>query len=132
MKGTAKKQLSGQFKRLRSRLETWRGGRKRGERIPTQLWEAAVDAAGDYGVYRVSQELGLDYTHLKRRLGEASSPRATGASTEALFVEVETNTAATNACVMELEKGNGTRMRICVRDAGTVDWCWLKDAFLEA
>ncbi len=132
MKGIAKKQLPGQFKRLRSRLETWRDGRKRGERIPGQLWEAAVDAARDYGVYRVSQELGLDYTHLKRRLAEAGRPQTAEASTEALFVEVETNTAATNACVIELEKGNGTRMRICVRDAGTVDWCWLKDAFLGA
>ena len=132
MKGTAKRKLSGQITRLRGRLETWREGRKRGERIPAQLWEAAVGAASIHGVYRVSKELGLDYTHLKRRLGEAVTPRAAGASTEALFVEVETDTAATNACVMELEKGNGTRMRVCVRDAGTVDWCWLKDAFLGA
>ncbi len=132
MKGTAKRQLSGRFKRLRARLEAWRGRRERGERIPTQLWESAVEAARDYGVYRVSQELGLDYAHLKRRLGEAGMPRAAEISTEAAFVELETGTAGTNACVLELEKGNGTRMRICVRDAGTVDWCWLKDAFLGA
>jgi hypothetical protein len=34
--------------------------------------------------------------------------------------------------MVELEKGNGTRMRICVRDRATVDWCRLKEAFLGA
>jgi hypothetical protein len=36
------------------------------------------------------------------------------------------------ACVVELEKGNGTRMRICVREAVAVDWGKLKEAFLGA
>jgi hypothetical protein len=33
---------------------------------------------------------------------------------------------------VELEKGNGTRMRIFVRDGATVDWCRMKEAFLGA
>jgi hypothetical protein len=36
------------------------------------------------------------------------------------------------ACVVELEKGNGVRMRICVREAVAVDWGKLKEAFLGA
>ena len=36
------------------------------------------------------------------------------------------------ACVVELEKGNGTRMRICVREPAGVDWGKLKEAFLGA
>jgi hypothetical protein len=34
--------------------------------------------------------------------------------------------------VIELEKGNGTRMRISVGDAATVDWGRMKEAFLGA
>ena len=35
-------------------------------------------------------------------------------------------------CIIELEKGNGTRMRICVHDGAAVDWSRMKEAFLGA
>jgi hypothetical protein len=34
--------------------------------------------------------------------------------------------------VVELEKGNGARLRICVGTAATVDWGQVKEAFLGA
>ena len=36
------------------------------------------------------------------------------------------------ACIVELEKGNGVRMRVCVRETLAVDWGKLKEAFLGA
>jgi hypothetical protein len=36
------------------------------------------------------------------------------------------------ACVVELEKGNGARLRIGVCNPVAVDWGQLKEAFLEA
>jgi hypothetical protein len=50
-----------------------------------------------------------------------------------LFVELQGRRAeGAMACVVDLEKGNGTRMRICVGEAVAVDWGKLKEAFLGA
>jgi len=51
---------------------------------------------------------------------------------EAALGDEGLRTDAGLTCVVELEKGNGTRMRICVRDAAGVDWGKLKEAFLGA
>jgi hypothetical protein len=48
------------------------------------------------------------------------------------FVEVDALKREATRCVVELEKGNGAKLRVCVRDAATVDWCCVKEAFLGA
>jgi hypothetical protein len=106
--------------------------RRRGERIPGAVWRSVVSAAQRHGVHRVSRALGLDYVHLKRRVAEAT-PDGDGGCGSGVFVEVDGSAVANGAaCVVELAKGNGTRMRICVRDGAAVDWCRLKEAFLGA
>jgi hypothetical protein len=97
------------------------------------LWDEAVRAARQHGVHRVSRELGLDYNHLKRRCGGVALNRTTATASVPLFVELDGPVAAEGlACLVELEKDNGTRMRICVRDPVVVDWGKLKEAFLGA
>lgn len=120
---------------LRTNLEGWRGQRRKGGRIPDGLWRQAVEAVRRYGLNPVSRALRLDYYQLKRRAAEEEARRAGRAE----FVELrqtrpveEPGPEAGLACVVELEKGNGTRMRICVRDAVAVDWGKLKEAFLGA
>jgi hypothetical protein len=111
----------------------WREGRRGAERIPDALWEEAVRAARQHGVHRVSRELGLDYNHLKRRVGRFVVTRDASRGAASVFVELEgTRSEMGLACLVELEKSNGTRMRICVREAATVDWCRMKEAFLGA
>ena len=116
-------------------LEAWRGRRHLGERIPEAVWGRAAEAARRYGVYRVSRALGLDYSHLKRRTrgGEAT------AVTPARFMELSGGLAGVGrrsegglACIVELEKSNGTRLRLSVREGTNVDWGQVKDAFLGA
>jgi hypothetical protein len=46
-------------------------------------------------------------------------------------VELDSGTGSVG-CIVELEKGNGTRMRICVHDGAAVDWSRMKEAFLGA
>jgi hypothetical protein len=120
---------------VRLALEAWRGRRRRGERIPEAVWEKASQAARRYGVNQVSRALGLDYSHLKRRTrgGEAA------AVTPSRFLELSGGLAGVGgrsegglACIVELEKGNGTRLRLSVREGTNVDWAQVKDAFLEA
>jgi hypothetical protein len=77
----------------------------------------------------VSRALRLDYYQLKRRAGRGE----VAVPTSPVFVELGAQaTEAGLACVVELEKGNGTRMRISVREAVSVDWGKLKEAFLGA
>ena len=131
------KELPVGLERVRLGLATWREQRRGGERIPKGLWGEAAQAARQYGLNRASKALGLDYNHLKRRAGRCAGATARGA--RPVFVELSEGSAGEGqrtdaglACVVELEKGNGARMRICVRDVAGVDWGKLKEAFLGA
>lgn len=121
------------LERVRMGFAAWREGRRGAERIPEALWDEAVRSARQHGVHRVSRELGLDYNHLKRRVGRLAVTRAASRGAAPVFVEMDgTRPEPGVACLVELEKSNGTRMRICVREAATVDWCRMKEAFLGA
>jgi hypothetical protein len=118
---------------LAGKFRAWRAQRRRGERIPEALWREAVRVARRHGVYRVSQALRLDHAHLKRRVEEAGSPKPTRRDWAGEFVELTMPGKEEAAgCVVDLQKGNGTRMRICVSDAAAVDWSRVKEAFLGA
>ena len=127
------KELPAGLERVRMGLATWREQRRGRERIPNGLWSEAARAARQYGLNRVSKALGLDYNHLKRRAGRCAGATETSRGLGPVFVELEgQRTEAGLACVVELEKGNGARMRICVRETVAVDWGKLKEAFLGA
>lgn len=124
------------LRQVRTELDAWRARRRKGDRIPADVWLHAAAAARVHGVSRTSAALGLGYLDLKRRTGRVG---VAGTAVPG-FVEV-TGFAAAGAgerpeqglsCVVELEKGNGVRMRICVGDAAAVDWGRLKEAFLGA
>lgn len=125
--------LPAELQRVRASLEAWRAGKQRGERIPDPLWSAAVRSAREHGVYPVSRALGLEYSQLKRRVGEPRESKTGPRSGASEFVELSGDAGEPGSgCVIELEKGNGTRMRISVGDAATVDWGRMKEAFLGA
>ena len=63
---------------LQQQLDQWRSAQKGRTKLPESFWQAAVDLAKQYGVFRTAQPLRLDYTRLKKRLGEAvPQPKAT-------------------------------------------------------
>jgi hypothetical protein len=75
----------------------------------------------------------LEHATLKRRVGERKDVAQGPGSQGGGFVEVPRGAVEAGVgCVIELEKGNGTRMRICVEEAATVDWSRIKEAFLGA
>jgi hypothetical protein len=124
-----KKQLPVAIERVRSQFEEWRGTKRGRERIPERLWSAAAEAARRHGVHAVSRAVRLEHSRLRRRVEKTAS----GVGDAAAFVELDNESPAGSVgCIVELEKGNGTRMRICVRDGATVDWCRMKEAFLGA
>lgn len=117
---------------LAAELRVWREQRRRGQRIPERVWRGAAKAARRHGLHPISQALKLDYYQLKRRVDEAEGRR--GGEGQEVFAELTALAAGRGeaSCVVELEKGNGAKLRVSVSDAATVDWCRLKEAFLGA
>lgn len=123
------KQLPTDIERVRDQFEQWRAQKHRGERIPGRLWEEAAEAARRHGVQAVSSAVRLEYKALKRRTRKKAGRGGSACD----FVEIDGMAGSEGAgCIIELEKGNGTRMRICVRDGAAVDWSRMKEAFLGA
>jgi hypothetical protein len=116
------------IERVRSQFKEWRAHKgSRGDRIPERLWFAAAEAAQRHGVHAVSRAVGIEHSALRQRVQAARRV----VNDAPAFVELE-NAAGSIGCVVELEKSNGTRMRICVHDGAAVDWSRMKEAFLGA
>ena len=123
------KVLPASVERVRVQFEEWRGRKKGRERIPERLWNAAAGLARRHGVHAVSRALRVEHARLKERV------RGTGTRGDVeagAFIELDAEPSAEAGCIIELEKGNGSRMRICVHNGADVDWARMKEAFLGA
>ena len=54
---------------VRAELQAWQGQRRKGDRIPEEIWRRAARAVRQYGLNSVSRALHLDYYQLKRWAG---------------------------------------------------------------
>lgn len=98
------------LKRVERRFDRWRFGRSsRKERIPTELWGLAVEAAKEHGVCAVSKALHIEYNALKRRLGDMASAKR-GQAKRAAFVEVLPSVMSCGECSLEISTGSGRRL----------------------
>jgi hypothetical protein len=91
------------------------------------LWRAAVEAAGEHGVSKTAQELSLDYYKLKERVDSAFTAPAVAAKGQA-FLEVPLPSPAPE-CVLELEDGQGARLRVELKGAAPTELETLARAF---
>ena len=122
-----------ELEQVRDELAAWRATPGKGQKIPEPVWRKAARAARKHGVNPVSKALGLDYNCLKRRVAGDGGSEAGRAGLAPAFIDVTPDTSeAELACVIELEKGSGTRLRIGVKSASAVDWGRIKEAFLGA
>ena len=74
-------------------------------KLPESFWQAAVDLAKQYGVFRTAQSLRRDYTRLKQRLVGAAPQRK---SPSPAFVELVRPLAEVEGCVIEFESAQGS------------------------
>jgi hypothetical protein len=117
---------------LTQHFAQWRQSRRtpRG-RIPSGLWVRAVALTATFSVSRVAKQLGLTPQALKRRrdtLKGALAPTALSSSPQ--FVEVATPWR-TPATEVEVQRPDGTRMRITYSD-GSPALVPLLQTFLES
>ena len=97
----------------RQQFENWRRDRKRGERIPADLWATAVALAKQHGVWPTAKALSLDHSGLKRRVGNVEEKDQKNGA----FVELIAQGVMLYSCSVEMEDGRGARMRVELKGA---------------
>jgi len=111
-------------------FEQWRRAKRGRESIPVDLWAAAARAASEIGVNRASRALGLNHTALqdevRKRARLGAGRQADGGCTEpeaaAQFLSVPLPMARPGSeCVLEVEDGQGAKLRIHLKGAATAD-----------
>jgi hypothetical protein len=113
---------------VRTRFENWRQNRQGKQRIPDELWSAAIEAARRDGVNPTAAALHLDGGKLKRRMVAADSE-----SSKAMpptFVELMAPTVDLRECTIELE-GRKSKLRIHWKGATAADVATLSRALWE-
>jgi hypothetical protein len=113
---------------VRTRFENWRQNRQGKQRIPDELWSAAIDVARRDGVNPTAAALHLDGGKLKRRMMAADS-----VSTKAMpptFVELLAPAVDLRDCTIELEGRKG-KLRIHWKGATAADVATLSRALWD-
>jgi len=107
------------LKKLKRSLDEWRLRRQTPRRIPDEIWEHAVVAAKEHGVGPVAQHLHLDHAKLKSKVTQEGSMDLSTTPTQepvpAAFFELfppPSPSRCLDRCVLEVESGRGSRMRV--------------------
>jgi hypothetical protein len=101
-----------QFSQWRTSRATLRG------RIPQPLWAQAIALTEHLPLTRVAKQLGLTPQVLKRRRDETRPVAvAPPAPCPAHFVEVQAPAWRTSTAEVEVQRADGTRLRITYRDS---------------
>jgi hypothetical protein len=99
------------LERAFTHLEDWRSTRRRG-RIPTRLWDEAVDVAREYGVKRTAELLALDAVTLQRKIGGSSAPPAIEEFATFVDVTPQRPPSTTMEGFAEFEDRCGRKLRV--------------------
>lgn len=130
--------------KLRGRIERWRETRKKRSPMPERLWAEATELGQMHGVYRISQDLSVNYDSLRARV-ERSGPvsskgpkkrrrtRKTVDSGQPKFVELQTipalDASEAMGAVVEVQDATGSKLTIRLGPASTVDVCSILASF---
>jgi hypothetical protein len=113
---------------VRTRFENWRQNRQGKQRIPDELWSAAIEVARRDGVNPTAAALHLDGGKLKRRMMAADS--VPGKAMPPKFVELLAPAVDLRECTIELEGRKG-KLRIHWKGATAADVATLSRALWD-
>ena len=130
--GRSRVELPEGVEALRGRISAWRSSKTSSvERMPRAFWEEAVGLARDFGVSPVSRWLGIGYVGLRQRLAEVGEPLLeTGVQGED-FVELGTWAERSPMMRMEVQRADGSRMRLDGIQGASHEAASLLQAFLR-
>ncbi len=114
--------LPARLEGVRRRFERWRATRRGRTRIPDTLWTSAALVADTFGISRTAQVLRVNPSRLKRRLVEKPATSLPELEGEPRFVALGSfSPRGTCECLLELEAGNGAKMRIELKGVAAPD-----------
>lgn len=116
----------------RKHFDQWRQTHKPHTRFSEGLWTEAVAAAREYGQSRTARVLGLDYYSLKKRLAHTPGMNGGNKITPPSFVELFPSSALSTECIIEMEDGDGGKMRISLKGGDVPDVVSLSRSFWGA
>ncbi len=95
---------------VRRQFEQWRGRRKRGARIPGELWQAAVSLFPRYTAHQISNALRLGHEDVRNRIEQEKDEGASGYRFWDLRLsELQTNISE---CRLRAEDGAGRKVEL--------------------
>lgn len=95
-------------------FEGWRHKKKKHERIPVALWEAAISLSRHLPADRIATLLGLDRTVVRDHIGAHKWKEELQQTPTFVELDMSTPTDA-GECVIEMEKPGGSKIRICFK-----------------
>lgn len=98
----------------------WRRHRKRGEKIPEDLWAVAAGLTREHSIHKVSRALGLNHTELKERSASQlrQSPGEHKCSPEFVELDVTGLPGVVPEYTVEFEDALGQKIRVSMQGVG--------------
>jgi hypothetical protein len=94
-------------------FEEWRRTKRRRDRIPTALWEAAASLSGQHSANKISKLLRLNHTAVRDCIGAHKQGEEIQGNAPA-FIELAMSPSATVGDItIEMQRPDGGRMKIC-------------------
>jgi hypothetical protein len=114
---------------VKEQFKIWRRTRKSPRPIPDKLWQAAVSLTATHSISKISKELVLDYSTLKKRVPIKKKSTANKTSAPS-FIELNLEPPATvSQCMVEMQNTLGAKMRMHFRGKPDFDLLELAKVF---
>ena len=121
------------LKAVKQQIQHWRKTRTRLRPIPEEIWQAAAGLTQNYSMSRIAQELGLNYTVLKKRVKSRNSQNLPVVREVPGFAELGLGKPVPGyGGEIELEAKNGTKLKISLRGSMYIDLLELSRQFLQS
>jgi hypothetical protein len=97
--------------RAQRRFGAWREGGRQGQRIPSDLWQAAVELVGSYSLQQVAAALAVNEQRLAKRVaaqqGRIGKERERASIRRDGFVEIGIPEEPATVCTIEMRSAGG-------------------------
>lgn len=125
-------ELSSELNEVKSAFKAWRSTKTQGSRIPQDLWEQAIALYPKCSIGKIAATLSLSYTALKKHVENKIGEHPSSINDPvAGFIEFDFSSACSSVseCVVEMEDGSGSKMRMCFRGKTDFDLLELGKSF---
>ena len=114
---------------VKEQFKIWRRTRKSPRPIPDKLWHAAVSLTATHSISKISKELVVDYSTLKKRVRIKKKSTANKTSAPS-FIDLNLEPPATvSECMVEMQNILGAKMRMHFRGKPDFDLLELAKVF---